>query len=205
MENAERLAWARGLVAALEQGDTQRELECLQSLQDARAFPLLRQVAEITRDVHRSLLGLSDDPQLAELAQIDMPDARQRLAYVVEKSEEAAHRTLSLVEQLAPLAEALAEDARPEIAGCGAQLRTGLTEILMTQEYQDLTGQVIRRTIDIVDRLETKLVALIASELPAAQPRQVDPTSAQGPVVGADPNAVNRQDDVDALLAELGI
>ena len=123
----------------------------------------------------------------------------------MEKSEEAAHRTLSLVEELSPLAGVLAEDARPDIAASGAQLRAGLTEILMAQEYQDLTGQVIRRTIDIVDRLEGKLVALIASELPAVQPRQAARGEAQGPVVGAEPDAINRQGDVDALLAELGI
>ena len=205
MESAERLAWARQLVTALEEGNIEGEQACLQALQDPRALPLLRQVAEITRDVHQSLLGLSDDPQLAEIARVDMPDARQRLAYVMEKSEAAAHRTLSLVEELSPLADALAADTRGEIAGAGAQLRAGLTEILMAQEYQDLTGQVIRRTIDIVDRLESKLVALIAAELPSVQPRQLARGEAQGPVVGADANAVNRQDDVDALLAELGI
>ena len=205
MEAAERLAWARRLVAALEGNDAESELACLQALQDARALPLLRHVAEITRDVHQSLLGLSDDPQLAELARVDMPDARQRLAYVVEKSEESAHRTLSLVEALSPVAEGLAGDERADIAASGAQLRAGLTDILMAQEYQDLTGQVIRRTIEIVDRLESKLVALIASELPAMQARPVAAGEGQGPVMSNESNALNRQDDVDALLAELGI
>ena len=205
MESAERLDRARQLVVALENGNAEQEQVCLQALQDARALPLLRHVAEITRDVHQSLMGLSDDPQLAEIAQVDVPDARQRLAYVVEKSEEAAHRTLSLVEELSPLADALAADSRADIADSGSKLRAGLTEILMAQEYQDLTGQVIRRTIEIVDRLENKLVSLIASELPAVQPRQFAHGEAQGPAVGASADAVNRQDDVDALLAELGL
>ena len=64
MESTERLDWARQLVAALEDGNAEREQACLQALQDSRALPLLRHVAEITRDVHQSLLGLSDDPQL---------------------------------------------------------------------------------------------------------------------------------------------
>ena len=205
MESAERLALARQLVAALEEGNVEGELACLQALQDVRTLPLLRHVAEITRDVHQSLLGLSDYPQLAEIAQVDMPDARQRLAYVMEKSEEAAHRTLSLVEDLTPVADALAAETHPGIADHGARLRAGLTEILMAQEYQDLTGQVIRRTIEIVDRLESKLVALIASELPGMQTRQAAASDGQGPVMRGESNAVNRQDDVDALLAELGI
>lgn len=205
MEAAERLAWARQLVSALEQGNAESELASLQALQTARSMPLLRHVAEITRDVHHSLVGLSDDPQLAEIAQVDVPDARQRLAYVMEKSEEAAHRTLSLVEDLTPVADALAADSHPGISSHGSRLRAGLTEILMAQEYQDLTGQVIRRTLDIVDRLESRLVALIASELPGVHGKQVSASDAQGPVMRGETNVVNRQDDVDALLAELGI
>ena len=205
MDSSERLAWARRLVEALETGQSDAEQACLQALQEARALPLLRQVAEITRDVHDSLRGLSDDPQLAEMAHIDMPDARQRLAYVVEKSEEAAHRTLNVVEELSPLADALAESAQPDIADSGARLRAGFTEILMAQEYQDLTGQVIRRTIDIVDRLEQKLVTLIKEELPTMASRQTDAGVAQGPVMANEQGVVGKQDDVDALLAELGL
>jgi len=89
----------------------------------------------------------------------------------------------------------------------GEVLRGGLTEVLMAQEFQDLTGQVIRRTIDLVSEVEKKLVALITSELPASGEslRASGPNGVNGPALKSDVGAIHHQDDVDALLAELGV
>ena len=220
MENAERLGLARELVAALEQGREEEAAQLLRSLQDVRANPLFRHLAELTRDVHQSLVGLSSDPQLVKLTKSEMPDARNRLSYVIAKTEDSTHRTLAAVEDMMPLAERLvsgaadsALDGNPaamrayidEASATGEVIRGGLTEVLMAQEFQDLTGQVIRRTIEIVGEVERKLVNLITAELPGSEHTRPAPTGPQGPVMSNDAHAVHHQDDVDALLAELGV
>jgi chemotaxis protein CheZ len=222
METAERLALARQLVAALETGNEEQIVHFLRAIQDVRSTPLIRHLAELTRDVHQSLLGISADPQLVELTKNNMPDARNRLSYVIEKTEDSAHRTLAAVEDMMPLAERLASGASAQVLGgdpvairayvnetavTGEVLRGGLTEVLMAQEFQDLTGQVIRRTIDLVGEVEKKLVALITSELPAGADaiRASGPNGVNGPALRTDVGAVHHQDDVDALLAELGV
>lgn len=220
MENAERLGLARELVAALEQGREEEAAQLLRSLQDVRAKPLFRHLAELTRDVHQSLVGLSSDPHLVELTKSEMPDARNRLSYVIAKTEDSTHRTLAAVEDMMPLAERLvsgasdsALDGNPdamrayidEAAATGEVIRGGLTEVLMAQEFQDLTGQVIRRTIEIVGEVERKLVNLITAELPGTEHPRPVPTGPQGPAMSNNAHAVHHQDDVDALLAELGV
>jgi len=218
MDRTERLARARELVDALERGDDGAAEGLLHSLHDARSTRLLKSVGELTREVHAAFGGVVSDARLYELSRHAMPDARERLAYVVEKSEEAAHRTLGAVETLAPIAEKLLrgapDDPRAlaEFAGearlAGERLKLGLTEILMAQEYQDLTGQVIRRTIDIVSQVEQKLVSLLVAERdepPADGPCAARAEGPQGPAIRAAADVLSRQHDVDDLLAELGL
>lgn len=221
MENGKRLDLARRLVDALEEGRDDEAMEIMREIENARAKPLIRHLAELTRDVHQSLLGLSADPQLVEITKNNMPDARNRLAYVITKTEDSTHRTLAAVEDMMPMAERLISGATAEVRSgepaavkayiddamaTGEFLRGGLTEVLMAQEFQDLTGQVIRRTIEIVEVVEQKLIALITAELPAAAGDVVRPapTGPTGPAMDGDA-AIRHQDDVDALLAELGV
>ena len=78
----------------------------------------------------------------------------------------------------------------------------------MAQEYQDLTGQVIKRTIEIVGELERGLVTLITHEWidkASAQMPPIDPLAPQGPALRAQANVVSVQSDVDDLLASLGV
>lgn len=209
MDQAERLALARQLVEALERGAQDSADQCLEALSDHRGSVLLRHVAEVTRDVHQAFGGVVSDQRLYEISKHVMPDARERLIYVVEKSEESAHRTLSAVENMLPLAEQLCANADAAIRDSGAQLRSGLTDVLMAQEYQDLTGQVIKKTIDIVEQVEQKLVSLIIAErlatghpVACAKPAHGEAT---GPAIKPGADVMSHQHDVDDLLAELGV
>ena len=219
MEQAERLALARQLVDALERSENDTADHCLQHLSEHRSSQLLRQVAEVTRDVHQAFGGVISDQRLYEISKHVMPDARERLTYVIEKSEESAHRTLNAVEEMLPIAERLAHGAGSgdtagfvaEVQAAGARLRTGLTEVLMAQEYQDLTGQVIKKTIDIVEQVEQKLVTLLLSQrLPGqggsgSAPARPARGEATGPAIRPATDVMNHQHDVDELLAELGV
>jgi chemotaxis protein CheZ len=177
----------------------------------------------------------------ASVAGKEMPDARLRLDHVLKLTEEAAHRTLDLVERSGPLADRLATDAaalvepireaRAAYRGSGVEellsrvetfltsakrdgdaVRANLDEVLMAQSYQDLSGQIIRTVIKLVVELERTLAhfSKLAGERPADEPdpavKQVSDNHGHGPAIpGASADAVGEQEDVDALLAMMGM
>lgn len=229
----DNLALARRLVHAIESGDQQGADYLLEALNDGRFESLFNELGKITRELHDTFSTLAADQRLVALAHEHMPDARARLAYVVRKTAEAADCTLTAVEDLQPVNERLVGNAAnlraelestddagalraamlahfDEIVASGAQFRRGFTDILLAQAYQDLTGQVIERTIELVGQVEEKLVGLIGGCGPAARssPRATDVAvsngTSHGPGVGAAEQAVTRQADVDELLANFG-
>lgn len=231
MSSSSRLDTARELYRVLEAGDEAAAELLITELNEPKSRAILRQLAELTREVHHSFYGVASDPKLIEITKHAMPDARERLSYVIEKTEESAHRTLGAVEEMLAVTDQLIGNANeletsltagsgPDVGrlqefvnaskAYGERVHSGLTEVLMAQEYQDLTGQVIKRTIEIVNELERGLVALITHEWVEkagdhAQPGPIDPIAPQGPAVRAHANVVSQQTDVDDLLASLGV
>ena len=188
-------------------------------------------------------------PHAQELSQI--ADATERLNYVVTMTERAANRTMDLVEQSAPLVNDLSDEAqslgvewgrfmRREIGADGfrelakrvelflarserdgAKLSGHLNDILLAQDYQDLTGQVIKRVTQLVTEVESNLLKLMlmASQvdrfagiqhdhevLRAEQEKLKEPSRGEGPQIHADKrdDVASSQDDVDDLLSSLG-
>lgn len=188
-------------------------------------------------------------PHTQELSQI--ADATERLNYVVTMTEKAANRTMDLVEQSAPLVNDLSNEAqslsvewgrfmRREIGADGfrelakrvelflarserdgAKLSGHLNDILLAQDYQDLTGQVIKRVTQLVTEVESNLLKLMlmASQvdrfagiqhnhdvLRAEQEKLKEPSRGEGPQIHADKrdDVASNQDDVDDLLSSLG-
>lgn len=188
-------------------------------------------------------------PHAQEVSQI--ADATDRLGYVVHMTEKAANRTMDLVEESAPLLNGLSDEAlqlreqwgrfmRREIGADGFRelarrvdqflarsqrdtdaLSGKLNDILLAQDYQDLTGQVIKRVTQLVTEVESNLVKLVlmASQvdrfvgiehdhnaLRAEADKQKDTSRGEGPQMNADKreDVVSGQDDVDDLLSSLG-
>ncbi|RPQ91480.1 protein phosphatase [Pseudomonas aeruginosa] len=187
-------------------------------------------------------------PHAQEMSQI--ADATDRLSYVVEMTEKAANRTMDLVEQSAPLVNQLGDDSRElhqewqrfmrrEIDADGfrelakrieqflvrsgenaGQLSSQLNDILLAQDYQDLTGQVIKRVTKLVTEVESNLVKLVwmAGQVDRYAGIEHDHVSmrhqaalersakGEGPQVAAEKreDVVSGQDDVDDLLSSLG-
>ncbi|MFT0635168.1 protein phosphatase CheZ [Pseudomonas sihuiensis] len=188
-------------------------------------------------------------PHAQELSQI--ADATERLNYVVTMTEKAANRTMDLVEQSAPLVNDLSDEAqslstewgrfmRREIGADGfrelakrvelflarserdgAKLSGHLNDILLAQDYQDLTGQVIKRVTQLVTEVESNLLKLMlmASQvdrfagiqhdheaLRTEQEKSKEPSRGEGPQIHADKrdDVASNQDDVDDLLSSLG-
>jgi len=132
---------------------------------------------------------------VAALALREVPDARHRLDHVLAMTEQAAHHTLDLIEQSVPL------------AGC-AQLRENLEQMMLAQGVQDLSGQILKGVRTLIIEVESVLEELvrITGAQALEEPGQGDDIRPSGPAIpGLTRNAVASQDDVDELIAGLGI
>ena len=237
----DNVALARALVDHLETGDQDEAMSVLAQLAGFRDSVLFQQVGRLTRELHESINSFVLDAGLEDIARHEMPNAAQRLRYVIATTEQAANATLSAVEDSLPLADSLRSDAHDlaekwvgldlrelssgdyrdlsrELSGFLAVTQTNtqalhekLSDVLMAQAYQDITGQIIRKVIDLVNDVEDKLVELVClSGQPATGAKQkartLKDTASHGPVVsGVDKgDLVSGQDDVDELLSSLG-
>lgn len=239
--NADMLAKVRRLVTELEAGNQDVADELLSDLTNIRESSLFQELGKLTREFHDALNGFRYDERLAGIAQADIPDAKERLTYVIKKTDEAAHKTLSALEFVMPICETLGGDVNGfkvewnkfvnrelgpqqfrELSHKLAtffndsparvdDIRKNLNEVMMAQDYQDITGQIIKRVIALVDELEKSLVNLIkiGSQVPGAHqkaaPLVVQP-KLEGPQIPGkeSENALKGQDDVDDLLSSLG-
>ncbi|MEN9865723.1 MAG: CheZ chemotaxis protein [Pseudomonadota bacterium] len=196
----------------------------------------LARVGHMTRTLHDSLRGLGLD-KLIERAAHDIPDARDRLDYVARMSEQAAQRVLNATDAAAPLQEKLDQGARAlsqswqqasdaafseqhyrQLAGqtmaylaeaqsAASSTKGHLMDIMMAQDFQDLTGQVIKRVTSIAQNLEQQLVQLLLDFAPAEVRREVAESGLlNGPQINPDGNSevVADQGQVDDLLDSLG-
>ena len=231
---------ARAIISGIESGCIGEVTLLLDELTRIRETHLFRELGRLTRQLHEVLANLERDTVLATLADSQIPDAKERLNYVMTKSEEAAHRTLAAIEGTVPLVSSLCARAgalKPfwlrlsqgeiEVTGFRERLAElldyfdavradttkisrNLTDILMAQEAQDLTGQVIRRVIELVQDVEAQLVGFMrsCSDLPPAEraPDNGDTGKLEGPQInaGRSSDVVSNQDEVDDLLSSLG-
>ena len=229
------------LSEAFAAGDRDAFIETLDRLGEAREQTLYRELRELSGSLRFALDQFRLDSRLATLAGKDVPDARVRLDHALKLTEDGAHRTLDLVERSCPLAEHTAKQASAIVATLRAArsgandattveaaltqvdrflvvardnsdtVRANLTEVLMAQSYQDLSGQIIRGVITLVAEVERTLAhfAALAGESPGGATVADGPTTSAngfGPAVpGLTKDAVGEQGDVDALLADLGM
>ena len=193
---------------------------------------LLARVGQMTRSLHDSLRGLDFD-KLAARAAHDIPDARDRLDYVARMTEQAAQKVLNATEAASPLQERIAGGAKslaqqwrtlppaqvaamPLAAATLAYLeqtavdsdltRQQLMDIMMAQDFQDLTGQVIRKVTELAHGLEQQLVQLLVDYAPGDLKRETSTGLLNGPQINpnASPDVVADQTQVDDLLESLG-
>lgn len=231
---------ARALVTALENNDESTAGKQLAILTQSHESQLFKDVGKLTRELHEALNNFNVDSRLVDLAQNDIPNTRDRLNFVITTTEEAAHKTLSHIDKTMPLAQELRETAEkideswlrfrnkemnadefrqlvkeieaylPTVKQHADEVHANLSEMTLAQGFQDLTGQVIRQVIGLVEEVEDSLVQLVkvaGKHQQETKPKKdVDPIKAEGPQINAqdNPNVVNNQDDVDDLLSSLG-
>jgi chemotaxis protein CheZ len=239
-DNLERLEIAKSLVTSLEAGDNEEAERLIESLAPPeKNDSLFLEVGRLTRELHDAINGFLLDAKISDMTNIEIPDAKERLSYVISMTEESANRTLTAVEQSIPLIEKiekqsldLAEqwDNLPSLlrnkedfkelsstlssffknTGKDAgQLHKNLSEVLMAQDFQDLTGQIIRKVINLVHDVEEKLVMLVritGSKMDETDQKKEAKEELAGPAIpGLDQgDQMANQDDVDDLLSSLG-
>ena len=234
---AKRLDSARALVNALEQGDERNADKIVYEIASASETQMFQQVGRLTRQLHEAMSGFAQDSRLTELTENAIPDAKERLNYVITMTQQAADTTLNVVDELLPVSDQLVNQASElsvrwnrflqkempydefkalsiELADYFIATQDGLkgmqaklNEVVMAQSFQDLTGQIIRRVINLVHDVEQSMVELVRiSGKPAAQEQKSSEPVLAGPVVpGLESNdSVTNQDDVDDLLSSLG-
>jgi chemotaxis protein CheZ len=195
---------------------------------------MLTRIGHVTRLLHDSLRGLGLDKIMEQVAQ-DIPDARERLNYVAKMTEQAAERVLNATDAATPLQTDLASQAavleqrwkevlaKPLLKSDydkavtetlaflalteknTSETKALLMDIMMAQDFQDLTGQVIKKITGLAQELEKQLVQVLIDFSPITTKNETNSTLLNGPQI--DPHAVDvvaSQEQVDDLLDSLG-
>ena len=198
MERSELIVHLSEALAALEAGDEAHCKQHLQAVSHAHNGALLQALSRLARELGQALGELPTVPSQAG----ELDDACARLDHVVDMTEQATHRTLDLADQCRELVCGMQAsglvDSQNDVLEV---IRHNLTEIALTQSYQDITGQIIRRVATIVRAVHEGLASL--DLLPAAPAQPADALA--GPALkGLDTHAVS-QHDADDLLSDLGL
>lgn len=203
--------------------------------QDASEKPMYERLGGIVRMLHDSLRELGLDRSLSCVAD-QITDAQGRLEYIASLTEQAANKVLNAVDSGMPAQESLAKKAKDMdqrwhelfegkisleefktlasdskefaayVVDASEAEKARLLEIMMAQDFQDITGQLIKKIVAITNAAERELAQLLRDNAPAdikaAMAADRTPVDLmQGP---STPNAAMAQDDVDSLLADLG-
>jgi chemotaxis protein CheZ len=200
---------------------------------EAEEDVVFNEIGQLTRSLHDSLRELGFDKNLQKAAS-DIPDARDRLNYVATMTQAAAERVLNATEATQPIVDKMEAGAKNlagewqklfdnkldveqfkqlaaqthayflELPRQTRQTSANLTEIMMAQDFQDLTGQVIKKVMDVTQNLEAQLLTLLVHHAPPSA--NLDPSLLNGPVVNAAgrTDVVTSQAQVDDLLESLG-
>ena len=200
---------------------------------DAAEAGVFNEIGHMTRALHDSLRELGFDKKL-QTAASSIPDARDRLNYIATMTQAAAERVLNATEATQPIVDNIESGAKKLAAEWQAvfdnkmdvnqfkqlaiqtqaylvdvpkqtrKTNANLTEIMMAQDFQDLTGQVIKKVMEVTQNLEQQLLTLLVHNAPSTI--KLDPSLLNGPVINADgrTDVVTTQAQVDDLLESLG-
>ena len=236
------LEQAKLLVEYIESGQQAKANELIAEIQNPINSELFEEIGKLTRQLHDSLNNFQIDERLNDLATADIPDAKERLNFVISHTEEAANKTMDAVEAIFPVVDGIQKqistvnpmwqklmhndlDVVEFKALCqdidvllkttekeSSKIHRLMTDVLMAQDFQDLTGQVIRKVIDLVREVEESLIYMLTAfgmsseKNKSDQPPKVGENLVEGPIINSEnrQDVVSGQDDVDDLLSSLG-
>jgi len=236
------LEQAKALVEFIESDQQDKANELVAEIQNPINSDLFAEIGKLTRQLHDSLINFKLDPRINDLATAEIPDAKERLNYVITCTEEAANKTMDAVESIFPVVDTIQKqihsvnplwtklmDNKLELNEFKElclkidtllvttnnetdNMRSLMTDVLMAQDFQDLTGQVIRKVIDLVREVEDSLINMLTvfgispEEFGVKKKPKVGENLVEGPIVNSEgrDDVVENQVDVDDLLSSLG-
>jgi chemotaxis protein CheZ len=236
------LEQAKLLVEYIESDQQAKANELIAEIQSPINSELFEEIGKLTRQLHDSLNNFQIDERLNDLATADIPDAKERLNFVISHTEEAANKTMDAVEAIFPVVDGIQKqistvnplwqklmhndlDVVEFKALCqdidvllkttekeSSKIHRLMTDVLMAQDFQDLTGQVIRKVIDLVREVEESLIYMLTAfgmsseKNKSDQLPKVGENLVEGPIINSEnrQDVVSGQDDVDDLLSSLG-
>lgn len=204
------------------------------------AEQLVNRIGNLTRLLRESMRELGLDQEIAKAAQA-IPDARERLNYVAAMTERAAERALNAIDVAQPIQNQMARQAKQlngrwdewfanpveldharalvldtrgylqEVPKQAAAINEQLIEIMMAQDFQDLTGQVIKKMMEVVLHMEKQLLQVLIDNTPMEKRHDAAVVSPEnsflsGPQISTvtSADAISDQEQVDDLLASMG-
>ena len=198
------------------------------------AEQLINRIGHLTRQMRESMRELGLDKSIEKVAQA-IPDARDRLGYVAQMTERAADRALNAVDLAQPIQDKLSRQAQAlvqrwdvwfaapleldqarelvvdtrnylsDVPQQTSATNAQLMEIMMAQDFQDLTGQVIKKMMDVIKEMEMQLLQLLIDNAPPDKRTEVATGLLNGPQTRpGQVDSVDDQGQVDDLLASLG-
>jgi chemotaxis protein CheZ len=231
----------RDLLSHLENNEIEDAQELIDSFAGQGDEDLFVEIGKLTRNLHEALTNFQMDSRITDIAASEIPDAKERLNYVIDKTEEAANKTMDMVETCTERSNKMAKDSEDLLVEWkklyNRELEPGdfrklckkiethleknkddaddlhreLSDVLLAQDYQDLTGQVIRQVITLVHDVEESMVHIIKmfgsmDGYNKAKDETVKKGGVEGPVVNVEKrdDVVQGQDEVDDLLSSLG-
>ena len=195
--------------------------------------PMFERLGGIVRLLHDSLRELGYDKALTE-ASSQINDAQDRLEYVATLTEQAANKVLNTLDEGMPEQDTLSKKSKDmenrwadlfagklsldqfkQLAGDSQAFavavsvateaeKARLLEIMMAQDFQDITGQLIKKVVTITKTVEHELAELLRDNAPPAVREKIaqkEVSLMSGPSA---PAVALNQDNVDDLLADLG-
>lgn len=203
--------------------------------EDASDKPMYERLGGIVRLLHDSLRELGYDRSLTDVAS-QISDAQGRLEYVATLTEQAANKVLNAIDIGMPEQDVLSKTAKnmdarwgqlfdgklsveefktlasdsrefsQKVAEVTEAEKARLLEIMMAQDFQDLTGQVIKKIIAMAQDMENQLLGLLVEGTSPEKKAEMDSGLLNGPVIKADGRGdiVTDQGQVDDLLESLG-
>jgi chemotaxis protein CheZ len=239
---------AEDLLTKIDGGDLGEIVGVVNNINGVRDRTLYDEIGKLTRGLHNAIKDIKTGDELSE--ETGMGQASDKLTYVIEMTDKAANRTMDLAEEGMPLNAEIFDGAvdlqeqwqkflRKELKPNefrdltkkidsylsktqvnSKKISSKLSDILMAQDFQDLTGQVIQRVTKLVTEVEERLVNLVAmagevdritgishGESYKNEPQQENDKTivAEGPQIDTSlEGVVGGQDDVDDLLSSLG-
>lgn len=238
---------AQNMLSEIEKGDLAKAVSLVNDLNDLRDQTLYNEIGRLTRALHDSIRNFQIEGAVGAASEIE--NATDKLSYVVKMTDESANKTMDLVDESIPLVQEINDDSinlskewkrflnrdlKPDefrqlskkmdaflanTEGKCQSVQSKMSEIMLAQNYQDLTGQVIHKVASLVKDVEQRLVNLIAmaghvDTITGIEHEQENSTEksgdeldiiAEGPQVNTNSETVvSSQDDVDDLLSSLG-